>query len=78
MAWEPGQPIDTRSVMTPGEYRMVAGLPEPPDGVGTRLTFTVMCPTSAAEHVKGVVLSDLRELHDMGVTGTYRQEAVRP
>ena len=70
--------FDTHSTMGPREYRRLAGLPEPPEGGGTQLTFTVMCPAGTEEDTKSRMLADLRDLRGMGVTGTYRRERVRP
>lgn len=68
--------IDTHSTMGAREYRRVAGMPEPPEGVGLRLTFTVMCPDGMEGDAKETVTSalDALGLHDRH----YRRERVRP
>jgi len=70
--------IDTHSTMGYREWRRETGMPEPPEGGGTQLTFTVMCPAGTEEAAKARMLADLRDLRGAGVTGTYRREAVRP
>ena len=78
MAWEPGQPIDTHSTMTRRQYRELMGLPEPPEGGGVLLVFSVMCPNGTEDSARERILADIEELKSIGITGSYKRKLVRP